>query len=101
MRAIQVAISQQGHRVFRNNIGSLKDALGRWVRFGVANPGGSDLIGFTSTGRFLAIEVKTEKGTVRPEQVSFIALVRKFGGYAGIARTVDQAKDIANGTHHD
>lgn len=97
MRDIQVAISQAGHRVFRNNCGSLKDMRGQWVRFGIANPGGSDLIGWTSSGRFLAIEVKTATGRATDEQRQFIAAVRAAGGYAGIARTPEQAKDISNG----
>ncbi len=101
MRNIMVAISAAGHRAFRNNCGSLKDPRGMWVRFGVANPGGSDLIGWTHAGRFLAIEVKTATGRVRPEQIAFIKTVREFGGYAGIARSAQDAQDIASGQIRD
>ena len=101
MHLIQVALSRLGHRLFRNNCGSLKDALGRWLQFGVANPGGSDLIGWTKNGRFLALEIKTQNGRVRVEQRAFIAAVRAAGGYAGIARTVEDAEKIADGIHCD
>jgi hypothetical protein len=41
--------------------------------------GASDLIGMAG-GRFLAIEVKTGKGRLTPEQVLFLKLVNKNGG---------------------
>lgn len=93
-RLIQIAASERGHRLFRNNIGKLKDARGQWIAFGVGGTGGSDLIGWTRDGAFAAIEVKTETGRVRPEQEAFIAAVRASGGKAGIARSVEDMVEI-------
>ena len=62
MREVQFEISKFGHRVFRNNIGVSKDERGNYIRYGVCNPGGADLLGWTSGGKFLAIEVKGPKG---------------------------------------
>ena len=94
MRDIQIAVSELGCRVWRNNIGILQDRNGKYVCYGVCNPGGSDLIGFTNKGRFLAIEVKTEKGTVTTEQAQFILTVNQFGGIAFVARSVSEAVSI-------
>ena len=110
MRAVQVRISQLGARCFRNNLGSLKDATGRWVRFGVANPGGSDLLGWKSVrvtqsmvGKtvaiFLAVEVKRPGGKRSPEQEAFIAVGKLHGGLAGFAESVTQAQEIVNDSH--
>ena len=75
------------------------------MQFGVGNPGGSDLIGYRRVrvtaemvgqeiAQFAAVEVKTPRGRVRPEQQQFIDHVVSAGGIAGIARSVDEAKDI-------
>jgi hypothetical protein len=43
---------------------------------------------------FAAVEVKTPKGRVKAEQQQFIDHINSAGGIAGIARSVDDAKDI-------
>ncbi len=110
MRAIQVHLSRQGHRVFRNNtaVGWVGQVVGRTsehitlrnarVLHAGLCVGSSDLVGFTSSGIFLAIEVKSATGCSTPEQRQFIATVRQFGGRAGIARSPEDANAIANGT---
>lgn len=40
---------------------------------------------------FTALEVKTEKGKVSPEQSKFIEMVRSFGGISDIMKSVDDA----------
>lgn len=56
--------------------------------------GGSDIIGISPDGRFLAIEVKTPKGRPTKEQMRFIEAVRNAGGIAGIARSPEEALDL-------
>ena len=58
----------------------------RFVRFGL--PGISDIIGIMPDGRFLAIEVKSEKGKLTVYQEGFLEAVRKNGGIAIIARSL-------------
>lgn len=91
---IMLALSQAGCLVWRNNTGVLKDKTGRPIKFGLCK-GSADLIGVARDGRFLAVEVKAEGGRVRPEQVLFIEAVRRAGGRAGVARSVDDALKIA------
>lgn len=50
--------------------------------------GVSDIIGVFN-GRFLAIEVKAAGGRVTPEQERFIETVRRHGGIAFVARSID------------
>jgi len=75
------------------------------VTFGVGSPGGSDLIGYRKVtvtpemvgqeiAQFAAVEVKTPKGRVRPEQQQFIEHIRSAGGIAGIARSVAEAQEL-------
>lgn len=94
--AALIALAESGHLVWRQNTGAYKDKTGRVIRYGLC-VGSSDIIGLTRDGRFLAVEMKTEKGSVRPEQRNFIAAVRAKGGFAGIARSPEDAVRIANG----
>lgn len=91
---IMIALSHAGCLIWRNNTGVLKDKTGRPIKFGLCK-GSSDIIGITPSGQFLAVEVKTATGSIRPEQLTFIAAVQKAGGRAGVARSVDDALKIA------
>lgn len=91
---IMVALSQAGCLVFRNNTGALPDRRGIPVRFGLCR-GSSDVIGLCPDGRFLAVEVKTERGLPTDAQLHFIEAIRRAGGRAGIARSPEQAVRIA------
>jgi hypothetical protein len=93
---IMLALSQAGCLVWRNNAGALPDKNGRLVRYGLCN-GSSDIIGLTPCGKFLAIEVKSAKGRVTEAQERFIFVVRSKGGRAGVARSVKEALEIADG----
>src|SRR5690606_15466979 len=94
LNEIMIALSQAGCLIWRNNTGVLKDANGRPVKFGLCK-GSADLIGVAKDGRFLAVECKISTGRVRPEQLTFIAAVKRAGGRAGIARSVSDALKIA------
>ena len=90
-RQIQLAASKLGCRLFRNTVGVLPDGHGRMIRFGLA-VGSSDLIGFAVRGEvaiFLAVEVKSRTGRIRPLQQGFLQAVRRAGGIAILARSVD------------
>ena len=100
---IRLAVGSGDVRLFRNNTGALLDMQGRLVKFGLCK-GSSDLIGFRSititpdmVGQkiavFSAIEVK-DKGKATVEQKNFINIINKAGGYAGVAKNVNDAKKI-------
>lgn len=112
---IQQAIQIEGPKyncfLMRNNSGALKDQTGRLVRYGLGNISkqhndrikSSDLVGFTiieGKAVFTAIEVK--KADWKPDmldaretaQNNFIQWVRKAGGIAGFATSVEQFKRI-------
>lgn len=105
LKRIMLACSRGSTRLWRNNCGALQDKDGRWIRFGVANPGGSDLIGFhtvTITEKdvgkklavFVALEVKQKSGRIRSEQQIFIDNVKARGGIASIVRSIEEAKSV-------
>lgn len=92
-------------RLFRNQVGQLPDPrTGRMVQFGLAR-GSADLIGWRTlvvtpemVGQriavFTSIEVKTERGRIRPEQHAWLGTVQSAGGIAGIARSIADATQI-------
>ncbi len=76
----------------------------RVIRYGLA-PGSSDLIGFKKVtitpdmvgkdiAQFIAIECKRADGTPKPRQKNFMSVVNRYGGLAGIARSVLQAFNV-------
>ncbi len=102
MKRIQVAMSALGARLFRNNVGQFRSERGDVIRYGVANPGGSDLIGWTpikitadmvgqTIAIFTAIEVKSQDGRLSKHQRLFIDVVHSSGGIAVCARSIEHA----------
>lgn len=90
-RRIQLAAAGAGCRLFRNTVGILPDGHGRMITFGLS-VGSSDLIGFAMRGGvaiFLAVEVKSATGRIRPAQQQFLDAVRRAGGIGILARSVD------------
>ncbi len=99
--------SQLGARVFRNNVGKLRDQNGRVVTYGLC-VGSSDLIGWIpvtitpahvgqTLAVFVAIECKSQTGRLRPEQERFLAIVQQHGGLVCVARSVEDAETLLVG----
>ena len=87
---IRIALgTEPGLVLWRNSVG-VADVGGRVQRFGLCK-GSADLIGILD-GRFVALEVKTERGRVSPEQQLFLDLVRRRGGFAAVVRSIDDAR---------
>jgi len=104
-------------RVFRNQVGNgwvgkFIDCKGgvtrllnaRRVSMGLC-VGSADLVGFQrvtitpemvgkSVAVFLSVEVKSEKGVTSQEQKDWRAAVERFGGKAGLVRTIADAKTL-------
>lgn len=102
---IRLALSDAGVLSFRNNVGAYKTDAGHYVRYGVGESGGSDLICATpvlitpemvgqTLAVFTAIEVKTQTGKPTKKQLGFIEAIKRIGGFAGIARSSQEALNI-------
>lgn len=100
---IQIEMSKTGVRLFRNNIGTLRDRNGTYVTYGLCN-GSSDYIGWKSIevtaemiGRklaiFVACEVKQPGKKATQEQKNFIAAVNFSGGIGVVVTSVKEAVD--------
>ena len=97
--------------LFRNNVGARLDKKGRLIRFGLVK-GSSDLIGWTpvkvtqnmvgkTVAVFTAIEVKTKRGKATDSQLYYIGRVQADGGYAGVARNVEDALKVIGRGYHE
>ena len=95
LRALMLRCSKLGAKIWRNNIGTLRDERGSYVTYGLGNPGGSDLIGYvpvtitadmvgTTIAQFIALEVKGVNGRVTDEQRHFVRVARESGALAGV-----------------
>lgn len=106
-RLIMVKLSEAGHSVWRNETGRFwtgipihKDGQTVTLKNAMMIPvglcvGSSDLIGMQAvTGRFFAIEVKTDTGRASTAQKNFIRHVQQKGGIAGIARSPEEALQL-------
>ena len=103
---IMLAATAAGCRLFRSNVGSAWTGDITWKgdgallieharRFSSGLPvGWPDLVGWTSTGRFLAVEVKGPRGRVSKEQQNMINTINRAGGVAGICRSVQDFEDL-------
>lgn len=104
--AVRVLASQRGDVLFRNNIGVLQDAQGRYVRYGLANDSkrmneqvkSGDLVGIRRVlitsemvgryiGQFYSVECKRKgwryAGTAREQaQLRWVETVVAMGGVA-------------------
>lgn len=101
---IRLELSAAGAVMFRNNVGAFKDATGRLIQYGLC-VGSSDLIGWQSVritpemvGRtlavFTAVEVKAPGGRITPAQQNFLDVVRRAGGFSGVARSEAEARQV-------
>lgn len=93
-------------RLYRNNIGRWQDREGRWIVYGLCNPGGSDLIGWRSVvvtqdmvgkpiAQFVALEVKRARGgKLTPEQRGFLHNVAAAGGLSGVCTSEAEAAKV-------
>ncbi len=102
IRAILVAASRCGARLFRNNTGlgwtgsrirrnpdgSITIFDPRPLRAGLCE-GSSDLIGWSPTGQFMATEAKYGSTSTTKPQHNFIRAVNASGGIGIIARSVE------------
>lgn len=107
-KEIRLEASKLGVLLFRNNVGEawtgrsvtlpgggVMVADPRRIKFGLCR-GSSDLIGLTGDGRFIAVEVKQQRGRVRPEQLKFIQAIKTSGGIAGVCRSVDDFRRLVD-----
>lgn len=105
-KLVLLQASAQGSTLWRNNTGAYTTKEGYFLRYGIPlTGGGSDLIGITpviitddmvgkTLGVFTAVEVKTKTGKPTKKQLEFIVFVKSKGGFAGVARTQEDVKNI-------
>lgn len=69
------------------------------MAFGLSK-GSGDLIGYRRVGdiaQFVSVEVKTETGRIRPEQVAWMDHLNSVGALALVARSVEDARQGLTG----
>jgi hypothetical protein len=80
--------------LWRNTVGKTTEWSGsapRHIAYGLA-PGSADLVGILApAGRFVALEIKRPGERPTPEQETWLALVRKTGGFAAVVHSAGEA----------
>lgn len=95
--AIRRELPKHGCFVYRGNVGKVKMQDGRWFDTGLPK-GWPDLFGFRkSDGKMFFIEVKSEKGKLRPDQITFGNFLKGQPVLYGVARSVEEAIEIVCG----
>jgi len=80
--------------IFRTNVGSVRTKDGRIFSSGLPK-GYSDLSGFRrSDGKAIFLEIKTEKGKLRKEQIHFLDEMSKYPVIASVCRSAEEAVKI-------
>lgn len=88
---IRVQLAQAGYIVFRTNVGKVKTQDGRWFDTGLPT-GFPDLMGYKpDNGRIFFIEVKTDIGRRRKDQVEFANGLKNKNVIYGVARSGEEA----------
>lgn len=96
-KKIQVTLSQHKCSVFRTNVGKVQTIDHRWFDTGLPQ-GFPDLMGFRWVdNQIFFIEVKTETGKPRPDQIRFHEFLQSHNVIHGIARSVQDALMIVDG----
>lgn len=90
MHRIMIALSKDGHTIFRANVGLFFTKDGRPVTTGLPK-GFSDLFGFTTDGRPFFLECKSAGGKLRIDQQKFIESMARRGAIAAVVRSVEDA----------
>ncbi|MDR2951863.1 MAG: VRR-NUC domain-containing protein [Treponema sp.] len=78
-------LERRGFFAWNNPSGAVRVAPERWLHFG--KKGSADILGCLPDGRFLAVEVKSQRGRLSPEQSAFLEKVRGLGGLAVVGRS--------------
>lgn len=83
-------------------VGTFDTKLGRFRKgSSMYKKGVADILGICADGRILAIEVKSQKGRLSPEQKIFLSEITSRGGVAFVARSVEdvEAEFLSRGIH--
>ncbi len=103
LKRIMLRCSRGASRLFRNSRGRYQTKAGHWIRYGLGNPGGSDLIGWhqmtikpehigMTIARFTALEVKQVGEDATEEQQTFGDMVIDAGGLFCTVHSPEEAE---------
>lgn len=94
---IMLAVSRHDCTIFRTNVGHVRTVDGRVFDTGLPK-GHPDLYGFRhKDGRTFYIEVKNERGRLRPEQIKFAEMIKQYPVLYGVCRSVKDAIELIEG----
>lgn len=84
----------RGCVVFKHrNVGIYKQSTGKYIPLSAGEKGISDIIGCMPDGKFIAIEVKAEKGKPSENQIEFLEKVKKNKGISILAYSITDVFD--------
>lgn len=81
-------------RVWRNETGFIRSKE-RAVRYGLV--GSADILGLTSDGKFLAMEIKVGRDRQSEQQRRFERMIKRMGGRYFVISSADEATAAIDG----
>ena len=94
-KAIIQYLNLSGHYVWRNNSGMVfSEYKGKKRMWSVGLKGSSDVIGIAKDGKFIAVEVKSKGNKPTIYQNMFLDEVKKKGGYAIVAYSLEDVSSV-------
>lgn len=99
---VRVALAAAGVMVMKHTVGPCWECGAKPNKRQGLGIGCSDLICVVPPlGRFLGIEMKRpDGGVVSDEQKRWLAVVKRFGGVTGVARSVEEAMALVEEARH-
>ena len=95
-KAILEYLHYRGIYAWRNHTTGIYNAKGGgFIPTGMQ--GVADILGILEGGRFLAIEVKTEKGKTTENQDNFLKMIDEKGGLSFVARSIEDVDRLLFG----
>mgnify|MGYP001559777725 CR=1 FL=1 len=94
-KAILDYLKLKGILCFKHrNVGIYKKDTGKYIPLAYGEKGIADILGCTPDGRFIACEVKVPGKKPSPDQVVFLDKVKKQGGIAILAYSLDDVMKV-------
>lgn len=95
LRSLQEPTEPELTKQIMGYLAYIPDSTFKKIRGSMGMKGILDIIGCWK-GQYIEIEIKTERGKLKPHQLQRIMQIRKAGGISGVVKSVEDVEEIFN-----